>query len=189
MAEYWRRAGFTLAGLLQVLAGCGLNGAAAPDHQDSIMGPAEDSEAAALPGQATLVGMAEDREAHERDSSLRGRILRLDGRTLNRTKEEHVDAGCHLVEAEVEYEITRLSDEPCIAFKAFGACDRVAKFESGRRHFAIPMKPGMRYELSARIDENGPWVYFVEVDAELGTVARFAPVPPGTTACAPGVAL
>jgi hypothetical protein len=51
------------------------------------------------------------------------------------------------------------------------------------------MKPGRRYELSARINEQGAWVYFVEVDAKRGTVARLVPVHPDTTECAPGIAL
>ncbi|HEY6723780.1 MAG TPA: hypothetical protein VI197_07095, partial [Polyangiaceae bacterium] len=63
------------------------------------------------------------------------------------------------------------------------------RYESGRRPFAIQMRQGMRYELSARINEDGAWVYFVEVHPEQGTVARFTPVRPGTTACAPGIAL
>jgi hypothetical protein len=133
--------------------------------------------------------MVEDREAHEQESSVRGRILRLDGRRVKLMREEHVEPGCHLLEVEVKYRITRPVDHPCPAFEAFGACDRVATYESGRRLFAIPMRPGRRYELSARITEDGAWVYFVEVDAQLGTVARFVPVRPGTTACAPGIAL
>lgn len=139
--------------------------------------------------QATLVGMVEDRSAGEQRSEVRGSILSVDGRSVKLTKERYLDPGCHTLEVEVEYQVTGPDGEPCLAFKTFGACDRVKTYSSGRQHFALPMRPGMRYELSARIDESGAWVYFVEVDPEQGTVARFTPVHPGTTTCAPGVAL
>ena len=139
---------------------------------------------------AVLVAIDEGRKAHDRKSAVTGRILRLDGRPVKLGKEEPIEPGCHFLEVEVEYEIVAPDDDrPCLAFKTFGACDRVATYESGRRHFALLTRPGRRYELSARINEQGVWVYFVEVDAELGTVARFAPVRPGTTICASGIAL
>lgn len=138
---------------------------------------------------AILVGMDEERSAQEQESQVRGQILSVDGQSVKNMKERYLDAGCHILEVEVEYRITRPDRQPCVAFKAFGACDRVASYESGRQHFALPMQPRRRYELSARINEDGAWVYFVEVDPELGTVARFTPVHPGTTACTPGVSL
>ena len=138
---------------------------------------------------AALIGITEDREAHERESWVRGTIRRLDGRAVKLRREEHVEPGCHLLEVEVEYKVARPKDSACPAFKTFGACDRVTKFESGRRHFALPMRPGRRYELSARVTEQGAWVYFVEVDPNLGTTKRFIPVHPDTTMCAPGIAL
>lgn len=160
-----------LVGSCMVLAGCGPKYPRLPTDK------------------AALIGMTEDREAQEQESWVRGTIRRLDGRTVKLRREEHVEPGCHLLEVEVEYKIARPNDSPCLAFKTFGACGAMTKFESGRRHFAIPMRPGKRYELSARVTEQGAWVYFVEVDAELGTVARFIPVYPGTTTCSPGIAL
>ena len=165
--------GLSFLGTWLALAGCG------PKHV----------RLAAPHDKAVLAGMDEARKAHEQKSSVTGRILRVDGRVLKLAKEEPLEPGCHLLEAEVEYEIVAADDGPCLAFKTFGACDRVTRYKSGRRHFAIPMRAGKRYELSARITEEGAWVYFVEVDAELGTVARFPPVRPGTTACAPGISL
>ena len=183
-----RNVGFTLVGSLLLSAGCGPKQRGPAPYQQDPFGLTDDREGHD-PDSSVLVGMAEDREGRYGDSSVRGNILRLDGRSIRFVKEKPVDAGCHVVEVEVEYEITRPDKAPCLAFEPFGGCDRVSTYESGLRHFAIPMKPGRRYELSARINEDGAWVYFVEVDAELGTVARFVPVPPGTTACAPGIAL
>jgi hypothetical protein len=137
---------------------------------------------------AVLVGIKEERDGHSRYSWVSGSILRLDGRS-NRAHTVSVEAGCHTVEVEVEYAITLAVADPCFGLKEFHLCERGATFESGRRHFALLTKPGLRYELSARITEEGIWVYFVEVHPELGTVARFTPVSPATTVCRPGIAL
>src|SRR5688572_33429166 len=133
MAVWLRKASFSRVGLLLVLVGCG------PKYPRL---PAD---------KAALVGIIEDREADEQNSSVRGTIVRLDGRTVKLMKEEHLDPGCHVVEIEVKYTITRPVDQPCPlepVFGSLGACDGVAKYESGLRSFAIPMRPGRRYELS-----------------------------------------
>lgn len=141
------------------------------------------------PGKAVLAGIVEDREAHARESWVRGTILRLDGRGARVVKEEHVEPGCHILEVEVAYSITTAAKSHCIGPKDLGLCKLGARFQSGRRHFAIRMLPGRRYELAARITDEGAWVYFVEVDPDLGTTKRFTPVYPGTMTCSPGIAL
>jgi len=139
---------------------------------------------------AVLVGMREFRTAHSGRSYLRGAILSLDGRSRNLTEQERVEPGCHSLEAEVEYLTFRQEERPEYepACTVVEGCISQAKYESGLRHFAISMRPGFRYELSARIDEQAVTVYFVEVDPEFGTVARFSPVDPGSD-CLPGTAL
>lgn len=156
-----------LSGALLMLFGCGAKYPRQPDDK------------------AALVGMHEARDADNLNSWVRGTIRRLDGRAVKLIKEQHLEPGCHTLEVQVVYQIYRPDASPCVV----SPCDRITRYWSGRRHFAIPMRPGRRYELSAHIREGGAWAYFVEVDPALGTVARFVPVVPGTTTCKPGIAL
>lgn len=135
---------------------------------------------------ATLVGLAKKRFESDQRSQLEGRIVAIDGRKvkLRPGKSMKLDSGCHIVEASVNYKVTRQQDEPCPAYAlGFEFCNKATYFKSGRKHFAILMKPGKRYELSVQIDATTAAAYFVEVDAELGTTAKFLPVPPETRIC------
>ena len=142
---------------------------------------------------ATLVGLHnEKRYEGEKTFLLQSKILSIDGRAakLSPGKALKLTPGCHLVEASVLYRATNAMDDPCPWYPlvgGFGACDRSTYYRSGRRYFAIPMEPRKRYELSVLINADAVWVSFVEVDAELGTVARFIPVHRETRTCSPGI--
>ena len=60
-------------------------------------------------------------------------------------------------------------------------------YSSGRKHFAIPVRAGKRYELSAQIGTGVMSIHFAEVDPVLGTVAKHFPVEPETRHCVPGI--
>jgi hypothetical protein len=153
-------------------------------------GLAPASEPTAETGAGVLVGAFESTRSAQGRSRVAGEILALDGRRVcvGPRSEIPVAPGCYLVEAEFDYKLSRPDrDNPCLAFKAFGACDKRADYNSGTTWFALPVRAGRRYELSALLDGERVWAHFVEVDPEQGTVARFPPVHPATRACSPGI--
>lgn len=141
-------------------------------------------------GWAILTGVLESSSDGVTKSVVEGRILTIDGdRVCLRGDDElAVAPGCYLLETEFEYSLRRRDlERPCLAFKAFGACDRFADYDAGPSHFALPIVAGRRYELSALVRSDSVWPHFVEVDPPLGTIARFPPVDPRTRTCAPGI--
>ncbi len=154
------------------------------------IGRGPDSKGAQADGEATLVGLATTDDEGEMRSAVRGTIVAIDGHEVDLPAASAIgiDAGCHIIETEVEYKVARLNTaEVCPAFRMWGACDRKVERQSGHTYFAIPVQRGKRYELSALMSGDVVSPHFVEVDAELGTVAKFVPVAPDTKSCAAGI--
>lgn len=145
------------------------------------------------PGTAILVGVASDRRETNQRSGVRARILAIDGRKLTTNhpaSEVGIAAGCHVIEASFQYKLTR-ADMPD-KVQMLDSAHRenrvqVTDYSSGRKHFAIPIRAGKRYELSARIGTGVMSIHFAEVDPVLGTVAKHFPVEPETRQCVPGI--
>lgn len=141
------------------------------------------------PGTAILVGAASDRREYDQRSGVRARILAIDGRKL-KTKhpasEVSLTAGCHVIEASFVYKLARFDERERWIYDGPEAKLQTTDYSSGRKYFAIPIRPGRRYELSAQIGTGAMLVQFVEVDPKVGTVARHFPVAPGTRTCVSG---
>ena len=58
---------------------------------------------------ATLVGLADDRSSGQYRSKGRGKIVAVDGKAIDLRpgKEVTLEVGCHIVEAEVEFDLTK----------------------------------------------------------------------------------
>ena len=90
------------------------------------------------PPKAVLVGLDESRSKGDQRSKLHGKIVAIDGRDARMARgsnEMPLEAGCHIVEAMVNYKVTRPTDDPCPWYPligGFGDCDKSAHHSSGR---------------------------------------------------------